>query len=63
MTKINRALELTVDELEAVSAGGSKTIQTQMTIGDTTFVIAANSAGSAVCVYKGSSNVGHCTYK
>jgi hypothetical protein len=62
MVGTNEIRELTLDELEAVSGGGSKTIQTQMTIGDTTIVIAANSDGHSVCTYKGDSNFGHCTY-
>lgn len=62
MTRINEALELTLDELEAVSGGGSKTIQTQMTIGDTTIVIAANKDGWTMCSYKGDSSFGHCTH-
>ena len=44
MIGTNEIRELTLDELETVS-GGSRTIQTQMTIGDTTMIIAANSDG------------------
>jgi hypothetical protein len=53
-------LELTSDELETVAA--AKTIQTQMTIGDTTILIAANKDGYKVCTYNGNSNFGHCKF-
>ena len=61
MIGTNEIRELTLDELETVS-GGSRTIQTQMTIGDTTMIIAANSDGYAVCTSKGNAGFGHCTY-
>lgn len=55
-------LELTSDELETVAAAGSKTIQTEMRIGDTTILIAANKDGYKVCTYNGNSNRGHCKF-
>lgn len=61
MTHIDETLELTLDELKAVSGGNSKTIQTQMTIGNTTIVIAANANGWKMCTYEGNSSRGHCT--
>ena len=62
MARTNEVLELTLDELEAVSGSGSKTIQTEMTIGNTTIIIAANKDGYGVCTYQGNSSRGHCTY-
>jgi hypothetical protein len=62
MTRTNEMRELTQGELETVAGGGSKTIQTEMKIGDFSILIAANKDGYKVCTYQGNSNVGHCKF-